>query len=227
MCLERDLYQWMQPRIFLIISLLISIIYPSILGDVENMNYLRLFFHAFLEVGFIEEFSKWFMVYKISYNNKEFDEFYDMVLYGAFVALGFAFFENIFYVLDGGISTGIIRAFLAIPGHTCDGIFMGYYLGLAKNSEILNDGLKKKYIFLSILVPTVMHGIYDFCLFTENIIFIIIFFVFIISMYVYIIKKVNKVALNNKKIIYKDKFCPVCGNPVNSEFCPNCGNKNE
>ena len=37
-----------------------------------------------------------------------------------------------------------------------------------------NDKLKKKNILLSILIPTLMHGIYDYCLFTGNVLFTII-----------------------------------------------------
>ena len=55
-----------------------------------------------------------------------------MIVYASFVALGFACFENILYVSDSGIVTGLIRAVTAVPGHVCDGILMGSYLALAK-----------------------------------------------------------------------------------------------
>ena len=62
--------------------------------------------------------------------------FYDIVVYAVFVALGFAAFENILYVFDlQSIQVGIFRGLLAIPGHVCDGIAMGYYLSLAKYHE--------------------------------------------------------------------------------------------
>ena len=46
-----------------------------------------------------------------------------------FVALGFAALENFLYVMTSDISTGLVRAVTAIPGHASDAIIMGYFLG--------------------------------------------------------------------------------------------------
>ena len=58
---------------------------------------------------------------------------------------------------------------------------MGYFLGLAKYYDLnKNPSMRNKNIALSIIVPTLMHGVYDFLLLTENLMFILIFFVLVI-----------------------------------------------
>lgn len=199
---------------------------PYISADTETLNLVELIIHVFIGVALIEEFSKWLITYSISYNHNEFEEIYDMIVYSVFVALGFAFFENILYVFEGGIGVGIMRALLAVPGHACDGVFMGYYLGLAKQSEINGrKDLKKKSIAFSILVPTILHGIYDYCLFSGVIILILLFFVFVILVYIFSIKKIKRMSSITKKLYYKEKFCPNCGSPIVGNFCQTCGRK--
>lgn len=178
-----------------IISFFLSILFPNFMLNEVYFGYLKLFFHVFLGVALVEEFSKWLFLYRISFNHREFDHVYDMIVYSVFVALGFACFENILYVLENGFQVAIIRALLAVPGHACDGIFMGYYLSLTKLSFINgNDELRKHNKILSLFVPVLLHGIYDFCLFTENIFFIILFFIFIIILYVKSIRRVKRMS---------------------------------
>ena len=212
----------------LIISSILSFIFPILSADPEKLNLFELIIRVFLGVALVEEFCKWIMAYKISYKQSEFDEYYDAIVYCVFVALGFACFENLGYVYLHGVGTGIVRALLAVPGHACDGIFMGYYLGLSKIAELNNkNDIKVKNLILSIAIPTLMHGIYDYCLFTGQTIFIIIFFAFVIFTYVHVFKKVKKVSSINRKIKYKDNYCPNCGHTVDGNFCPTCGRKNE
>ena len=214
----------------MIIGGIIEVIVPIFSEDPSKLNMLELIIFTFLRVALIEETCKWIMVYFISYNSKDFDEVYDIIVYSVFFAIGFAFFENLFYVYErgiiGGVIVGALRALLAVPSHACDGVFMGYYLGLAKLSTINNrSDLKTKYIICSIIVPTILHGFYDFCLFTGNWIFMIPFGIFVIILYAMSIKKIKKLAQVNKKMQYKDNYCPKCGHPVSSDFCPMCGRK--
>ena len=212
----------------LVVSLILKLIFPIMSADRNSLNLFELIIYVFIGVALVEESCKWIMVYKISYNDDQFDRFYDAIVYSVFVALGFACFENLLYVYSNGIGNGIARALLAVPGHACDGIFMGYYLGLAKISDLNSrKDLKKKNLILSIVVPTILHEIYDYCLFTGKPLFIILFFIFVICMYIYSFKKVKKVSSINRKMKYKDNFCPNCGHEVDGNYCPICGRKNE
>lgn len=192
----------------------------------EDATLFETFLHTFIAVALIEEFSKWIVMYKLAYKNPEFDEQYDGIVYSCLTSLGFACLENVLYVSSYGFMTGVMRAILAVPGHASDGIFMGHFVGLAKTSEQKQDGKEKKYLFLSLLTPIMLHGIYDFCVFSKNEIMMISFFVFIVVLYVVSIKRINKTSAIHQKIFYKDKFCPICGRKIDSDFCPNCGRKN-
>lgn len=211
----------------LAITVFLGLIFPFIFTNVYYMNWLELLFYAFVIVALVEESSKWFFVYKLSYNSKYFDQIYDMIVYSCFVSLGFACFENIIYVFNNGFVVGIIRALSAVPLHACNGVIMGLFLGLAKYYDVRdNDNLKKRFLFFSLLVPVMIHGFYDFSLFSLSIILHILVLIFVICLYIFSIKKVNFVSSFNRRIKYKDNFCPNCGRKIDSDFCPNCGRKN-
>ena len=148
-----------------------------------------------------EEVCKWLIVYRVSYNHRDFDSLYDMIVYASFVALGFACFENVLYVFEAGILTGLARAVTAVPGHVCDGIFMGLYLAFSKYYYVNgNISLGKKYKRLSLIIPIITHGIYDFCLFLKSTLFIYIFLVYVAIIFAICFKKINQISRNNIKL---------------------------
>ena len=219
-----------------VLSVFLVLVYSSVLQtfipffgyDETKLSLVELFISVFIGIALIEEFSKWIMLYIIAYDHKEFDEFYDMIQYAVFVALGFACLENIGYVFQHGIGVGFIRAVLSVPGHAFDGVFMGYYLGLAKMAKLNNNKqLEKKNKFLSLLVPTITHGIFDYCLMSGNGLLLFLFLVFIVFLYVHSIKRVVKISGIRRKMKYQDNYCPVCGTKIESDYCPSCGRKND
>ena len=213
------------------VSELLGKFIPFVDIDVTQANFIEVLLHAFIGIALIEEGSKLFMVYNMAYKNKEFDEIYDIIIYSVFVALGFAAFENILYVLgnetiEASITTGVLRAILAVPGHACDGLFMGYYLSLAKISELQNQKEEsKKYLLKSLLIPTILHGTYDFCIFTGMPIFLLVFLIFVIWMYINAVKKLKLVATNNRSLYMQNKYCGFCGTPATGVFCGHCGHR--
>ena len=172
-----------------------------------DANFIETFLYSFLGVAIVEEGCKWTMLFTRGYFHKEFDEIYDIIVYSVFVSLGFAFLENLIYILlIGNIQVAIIRAISAVPGHACNAIFMGYYLSYAKQFHVQkNNKQETNYILLSILMPTILHGIYDFCLLLNSSLFIYIFLIFISSLFVISIKKLKQVANNNKKMLEQEK----------------------
>ena len=117
----------------------------------------------FVVVGGSEEGAKYFMLRRRTWRSGEFNCQYDGVVYAVFVALGFALWENISYVLHYGLSVALVRAVTAIPGHTCFGVFMGVFYGLARRAE--NQGLtaaSQRYRILAVAVPMLLHGCYDY-----------------------------------------------------------------
>lgn len=204
-------------------------IFPFMRGSVGNKSFLNTMLYAFIGVALIEELCKWIMTYISGYHSKEFDEIYDGIVYCIFVSLGFAFIENIIYVIQtSSFNTALLRAVTAVPSHAFDAIFMGNYLGKAKQAQLRKDKEKeKKYLLYSVLVPTILHGIYDFCLMSGLEILMIIFIFFVVYLYIVSVYKVSKTSKNNKKIVFKNKFCGNCGRIVTGEFCPNCGQRQE
>lgn len=215
------------------ISFFLDSMAPFFSIDPAILDPISLFISIFIGVALIEESCKWIILYRFSYNNKAFDELYDMIVYAVFVSLGFAFFENMIYIYHAqqlvgqGLIVGIIRAILSVPGHACFGVFMGYYLGLSKIAERNNDlKLKKHYVTLSIIIPVILHGIYDYCILSNYLIFLYAFFAFIGILFVKALKKVKQIAAIGEKRVYKDNYCPYCGHVVESDYCPMCGRKN-
>lgn len=72
------------------------------------------------------------MIRLFAYRRKAFDEPFDGIVYVVMVGMGFATLENIGYVLQHGMGTGILRIFLSVPAHATFAILMGDHLGLAK-----------------------------------------------------------------------------------------------
>ena len=74
------------------------------------------------------------------------------------VGMGFATFENVLYVFQYGLPTGVLRMFTAVPAHGTFAVLMGYFLGKAKFSH-RNVWVHS---ILALLVATFFHGAYDY-----------------------------------------------------------------
>ncbi len=127
--------------------------------------WLHNFVHAFIVVGFSEEFSKYIFFKRFAYNRAEFNEPFDGIIYSVMVSLGFAALENVMYVMDGGIGVGLLRMFTAVPAHAANAVMLGYFAGLAK----FNPQREKTLLITGILAATFFHGAYDFCLFVNEV----------------------------------------------------------
>ena len=120
-------------------------------------------------VAFSEEGAKYFLLRRRTWHSAAFNCQFDGVVYAVFVALGFALWENISYVLMYGLSTALVRAVTAVPGHACFGVFMGAFYGMARRyANYGYERASKNCRRLAVLVPMVLHGIYDFIASSED-----------------------------------------------------------
>lgn len=192
------IYGIISALIVVMISLLSFKIFPNY-TNMENASLLKIFLYTFFFVSLIEEFIKWLMIYKICYKHPEFDQLYDIIIYSVYIGLGFAFFENLIYLIPAtnGVLLAVFRGITAIPAHTCFQTFMGYYLSLFKKEK------KKKFMALSLIIPITLHGIYDFLLYSNNIIFAAIFLIFLVTLFIITILKVNKIIKLDKNDLEK------------------------
>jgi RsiW-degrading membrane proteinase PrsW (M82 family) len=142
-----------------VLTLLISIPIEYII-PIDKTSISEQALHAFLLVALIEEFSKFVFVRWVLYKNPNFNEPYDGIVYAVMVSMGFATLENIMYVFEEGIGTGIFRMFTAVPAHATFAILMGYFLGKAKFEQN-----KSHYAIYALGVATLFHGAYDYFLF--------------------------------------------------------------
>lgn len=146
----------------IIITTLFYRVFDILVPLTNSLSVLQQFVQAFFVVGFTEELSKYLIVLLFAQRRKEFNEPFDGIVYAVMVSMGFAATENIFYVLENGVPTAVLRAFTAVPAHATFGILMGYFMGKAKfsnNRIVLNlTGLALAILF---------HGAYDFFLFID------------------------------------------------------------
>ena len=152
-------------------------------------------------VAFSEEGAKYVLLKRRTWKEPEFNCQFDGVVYGVFVSLGFALWENINYVLSLGLSGALIRAVTAIPGHACFGVFMGTWYGMAKRREGAGDydGAKRMRV-RALLVPAVLHGFYDFVATYNSDVMNIVFLVFVILMFITAWRLVKHVSANDAYI---------------------------
>jgi len=117
----------------------------------------------FIVVGLSEEGFKYLVLRIGTWRSPEFNCKFDGVVYAVAVSLGFAVWENIKYVMTYGFATALVRAVTAVPGHACFGVIMGAWYGLAKRKQQQGwDSASRLARFMAVLLPTIIHGIYDF-----------------------------------------------------------------
>lgn len=145
---------------------------------------------AFIVAACTEEIFK-FLAVLAFWNNKNFNELFDGIVYAVFISLGFAGVENILYVIsseEGGFVVGIMRALTAVPGHALFAVAMGYHLGLAK----FNPDRRLLQLLLAIFVPIVLHGVYDFILMAQNNYLLLVFIPYVVLLWILGFRKMRR-----------------------------------
>lgn len=146
----------------ILITAILSGILMNLIPLTDSESIFQQFIQAFIVVALVEEFAKFVIVKYYAQNNKEFNEPFDGIVYAVMVSMGFATLENVLYTFQYGASTGIMRAFTAVPAHATFAILMGYFMGKAKFSSN-----KTKLNLYGLLAATIFHGAYDFFLFID------------------------------------------------------------
>ena len=155
----------------------------------------------FIVVAFSEEGAKYVLLKRRTWNEPEFNCQFDGVVYGAFVSLGFALWENIRYVAMYGMQVALVRAVTAIPGHACFGVFMGTWYGMAKRRAAAGDEEgSKRMRTRALLIPALLHGFYDYAASAESEAMNIVFLVFVVLMFVTAYRLVRHVSANDSYI---------------------------
>ena len=121
--------------------------------------------HNFLFVGIIEEGFKYVC---IRLGTRKALDGYDpmsMIVYSVTAGLAFATVENVVFLDGNSIIYAIARAVFTVPNHAAFGVTMGYFLGLARSAELMeNKASTRSYRVKALLVPLLIHGCFDFLL---------------------------------------------------------------
>ncbi|HML37976.1 MAG TPA: PrsW family glutamic-type intramembrane protease [Bacillota bacterium] len=148
---------------------------------------------AFLIVAVIEEGTKFLFLKHRTWRDPNFNYRFDGIVYAVTVSLGFAAYENINYVFGYGLAVAVPRAILAIPGHMGFAVFMGLFYGRAKLCEARGRKMgKTANLWAGYLAAVLLHGFYDSCVMIGNVASTTVFVVFIVGMYIAVIRLIKR-----------------------------------
>lgn len=114
-------------------------------------------------------------------------------------------------MLDYGFETAVLRAVTAVPAHTFFAVIMGYYYSMyhtygkarIKETELKRLSLippkgaqlpEKRFLLLSLLMPVLAHGLYDYSCTVGSSLAEGIFYGFLIFLYIYCFAKIRKMS---------------------------------
>ena len=166
----------------------------------ENSVIYRVLMY-FIVVGLSEEGFKYLVLKGRTWQSPAFNCQFDGVVYAVSVSLGFALWENIGYVAMYGLGTAMVRAVTAVPGHACFGVFMGAFYGMAKRYD--NYGYpeaSRRCRRLAVLLPMVLHGIYDYIASSESGSSEWIFLVFVVLLFLLTSRMVKRLSQEDRYI---------------------------
>lgn len=175
---------------------------------------------SFLVVALIETAVKWAVLFLITHKNKNFNSLFDGLIYGVFVSLGFAVFDNIRFAWMNGWDMLLIRTATTTPIHMVVGVLMGVFYTLwhifslaAKAEKKLEEDGKitvtkpfayAPFLALSAATPFLTRGLFRFAEYSQTdgskaVFYIFIFILFVIG-FVCIHKASDADSLDNEVV---------------------------
>ena len=184
----------------------LDLLLVSLINAIWTSN--TVFYSAFCEAGIPEELSKFIIFMALIWRDKNFDEYFDGIVYATFIGLGFACIENVMYVfgaasesLGSGFGTGVVRGILSVPGHFLFGVVMGYFLSLAK----FKKGKRFGYLISGLLSAMLAHGLFDWMLMVASVVPLVGGIIYIVFLWADIrlwklgLRYINKQQENSRK----------------------------
>lgn len=137
--------------------------------------------NSFIVYGLIEEYAKMRIVMRKIYSEASFDEHMDGIVYAVMASMGFAFLENVFYVLQHGVVVGVLRCITAVPMHAMTTGIMGYFIGLSIFEPRADR--RQSIIYKGLAIAVFIHGAYDYFCLTPGLFWLIIPLLFVVYKY--------------------------------------------
>ena len=164
--------------------------FASLILSPDSIPYMLI--ENILIVAATEETGKYVVLRLRTWKSPEFNYTFDAVVYAVVVSLGFATLENIFYLMDGSLTTAVARAILSVPGHAIDGVFMGFFYGVAKHAQRMGDNKRcSTNLWLALIAPVIIHGLYDFFISAG---LFVVFLAFEVVITVVAVKYINRLS---------------------------------
>jgi RsiW-degrading membrane proteinase PrsW (M82 family) len=145
-------------------ALLLQTLAEDVRTEPHRHDIFDVAWYAFVIVALSEEGSKFLVLRFYAYPQRFFKEPFDGIIYSVMIGMGFATVENVEYVHQFGLETGISRFFLAIPAHASFAVLMGYPVGRAKFEPDYSVWL----MIRGLLTAVFFHGSFDFFLFLQQ-----------------------------------------------------------
>lgn len=210
-CVPAAMLEIILDKVIKALFVLIGFIYvPETVQGVTVIVRSYDFVHNFFGVALVEEGLKLIVLLWITRRTKDFNSLFDGIIYAVFVSLGFAAFENVLYVLEGGFEVALLRAFLSVPGHMFFGVMMGYSYSIwsikdkiVRVEEILKregripanvPAFKKPGMVMCLVVPMCAHGFFNFCCTFGTLWATLILLAFVLFMYVHCFRRIIRMS---------------------------------
>jgi len=178
--------------------LILELSAESLISSIQISTAVYIFLSSFVIPGFIEEWLKYVVLKKCTWNHPAFNYKFDAIVYAVFASLGFAAIENVMYVMNQGIGVAILRAVLSIPGHASFGVIMGYGYAKAKHYHVSGNAEKAKSLcVVSWFLAAIAHGLFDYIITINGGIY---FYLYVLVLFVVSIRLVKKASANDEPI---------------------------
>lgn len=129
----------------------------------SEMNFIQALGRDLILAGGLEEIAKFVIIVVILLIfRKKVKNVYEYILIGACVGIGFALIEEFTYgSADDANIVSTIGRLISVPAHMTFSIVMAEFLGRARLSKLTGKGSAILNYVLALLVPLVIHTLYD------------------------------------------------------------------
>jgi RsiW-degrading membrane proteinase PrsW (M82 family) len=130
----------------------------------SEMNFIQSLERSLILAGGLEEIAKLILIIVILLIfRKKVKNVYEYILIGACVGIGFSLIEEFTYGADDATIISTAARMISVPAHMTFNMIMGEFLGRAKVSRISGKGSVVFNYVLALLIPVVVHTVYDVC----------------------------------------------------------------
>ena len=176
-------------------------------------EYTYNFIYSFLFCSAIDIILAIAALFIFTYKNKNFNSLFDGIVYAVYIMMGVSLAEILFFGYNKGWDLVALKCLLTIPLRMFTGVIIGYLYSILKikhliytKEKILNSTGKlniipifKKYrtTIIMFFFPWLLNGIYEFSTLMNTYLWRYLYYIVLIGMYFYCIKKITHASNND------------------------------